>query len=123
MISETADCFSGFISPRKIRKDFARGINRSAAGKNHRMARIVDLTALTVITFLLTFVWTTAAFDSWAAVFAVSCAAALMAAVTAVDCGLHKARRGQAVFLRQAHRGVCGASALLPHRIASLRRR
>lgn len=48
------------------------------------MARIVDLTALTVITFLLTFVWTTAAFDSWAAVFAVSCAAALMAAVTAV---------------------------------------
>ena len=75
MISETADCFSGFISPRKIRKDFARSINRGAAGKNHRMARIVDLTALTVITFLLTFVWTTAAFDSWAAVFAVSCAA------------------------------------------------
>ena len=61
-----------------------RGIKSRTNGKNHRMARIVDLTALTVITFLLTFVWTTAAFDSWAAVFAVSCAAALMAAVTAV---------------------------------------
>ena len=48
------------------------------------MARIVDVTALTVITFLLTFVWTTAVLPSWAAVFAVSAAAALMSLVTAV---------------------------------------
>lgn len=48
------------------------------------MARIVDLVSLAVITFMLTFVWTTAAFSSWGAVFAVSVAAALMVTVTAV---------------------------------------
>ena len=48
------------------------------------MARIVDLVSLAVITFMLTFVWTTAAFSSWGAVFAVSVAAALMVTVSAV---------------------------------------
>lgn len=48
------------------------------------MAHIVDTAAVTVITFLLTFVWTTAVLTSWAAVFAVSAAVALMSAVTVV---------------------------------------
>ena len=48
------------------------------------MARVADLAAIIVISFLLTFVWTTAAFDSWTAVFAVSVAASVMAAVTVV---------------------------------------
>ena len=47
------------------------------------MARVADLAAIIVISFLLTFVWTTAAFDSWTAVFAVSVAASVMAAVLA----------------------------------------
>ena len=48
------------------------------------MATVIDAVATVVIVFLLTFVWTTAAFTSWTAVFTVSAAAALMAAVTVV---------------------------------------